>query len=108
MVIVNFWFLVRFTEQFSTGSQRLINYEVDYISTWVILIWLDDMTIPVIWSLAAHNTKLRLKQNGCHFTEKISKLTYFNENSTCSFPTGPNNSISSVFQVMAWSQKAHY
>ena len=71
---------------------------------------------PMMVSLLTHicvtrpqwvNT-LRLRQNGCHFPDGISKRIFFSEN--CSLmkislkfvPQGPINNIPTLVQIMAW------
>ena len=54
---------------------------------------------------------LRLRQNGCHFTDGVFKCIFFNENvlilieiSLNCIPKGRINNIPSLVQIMAWRQ----
>ena len=52
---------------------------------------------------------LRLRQNGCHFTDDIFKCIFLNENVSIAIkislkfvPKGPINNIPALVQIMAW------
>ena len=54
---------------------------------------------------------LRLRQNGCHFPDKIFKCIFLNENVLISIknslkfiPKGPIDNIPSLSQIMAYSR----
>ena len=62
------------------------------------------------WAAMFINT-LRLRQNGCHFTDDIFKCIFLNENvwilikiSLNCIPKGRINNIPSLVQIMAWHQ----
>ena len=64
--------------------------------------------MPFLLTWINFNT-LRLRQNGCHFTDDTFKHIFLNENVRYSikispkfFPTSPINNIPALGQIMAW------